>query len=685
MEWQVAPQGPNTNIDWSTLGPDRPVDPYLIWLDMVGLDVIGADNFASFYSGKLPVLLELAEPFDGLQGSPAEVPAVYREPIGSGKPAKFVSARVAPGMLRDLLLDKRIVRVQLELSKIPDPAPGGYVATSQPGKGPQPAPDSTWLGVIDVGCAFAHAKYCSPASLGTPAKSRVKRIWDQSFARKPDAASANPARWAVAHKLDYGAELDTRAIEQALTGWPDELSCYADVGFKPLLESRALHGLGVLDMAAGHPSPLLAGPPPMNVEADKASSLPIVFVQLESLESRDTTLSSLGAHVLDGLRWMIDRVEHHSPAKDGKRDPSRKLVANLSYGGLAGPHDGSSVLECALDELIELRGNLAVVLSAGNAYDIQSLTHAKIDLSSDKPGVFQWQAQPDDPTDNFLEIWFPGTDVDDVRVLVTTPGGVRSPPLAPNSTSLLREADAAGPVLAGAIFRSNAANGRKRALFLLALQPSAPRGGGLQSAPAGLWRVEVQTSRAPPMEVHAWVERDDYVAGNISRRQQSSLIVPRDDPTFVPDHGLNSLAHGRHTIVAGGYCLADRKASDDTGSGPGLGVGTRRGPDVSAPSDAARSTPGLLVSGATTGVVNRMSGTSIAAPAVARWIANWFASTPGPLSIGDLRMAMDAVKQREGDHRLAPILLDPELQPALGSGQASVASVVQGSALVLPS
>ncbi len=677
MEWHPAPLGPKTNIDWTQFGLKRPVDPYLIWLDMVGLDAIGTANFKTLYSGKLPVLLELAAAYSGQEGLPAEVPPVYRDPIGTGAAARFVSARVTPSNLHALLKNERVLRVQLELSKIPDAAAGDW---AKPGSSPEQAPSaSTWLGVIDVGCAFAHAKYCStPVPAAAPA-SRVKHVWDQSAARKPERAAAKQPRWAAADKLGYGAELDEAALQAALGAWPDEPQCYSAVGMAPLQERRVLHGLGVLDLMAGRPSPLLAGPPPPKNPPDSAAALPIAFVQLESLESRDTTLSSLGVHVLDGMRWMLDRVENQA----GKRDPYRKLVVNLSYGGLAGPHDGSSVLECALDELIEKRGNLAVVMSAGNSYDPERATHAKIDVSSDNPGSIHWRAQPDDPTDNFLEIWFPGTDVADVQLRVTAPGGVRSGPLLADSTWLLREAGASGPVLAGAMFRSHAANGEKRAMFLLALQPSEPRGGGPARAPAGTWKVEIENSRAASQEVHAWIERDDYVSGNLKRRQQSSLIDPGDG-SVTTDHGMSSIAHGRHTVVVGGYCLADRKAADETASGPGLGAGARQGPDISAPSDEARSTPGLLVSGATTGAAIRMSGTSAAAPSVARWVANWFASQQGSLSIGDLRAAMAAVAHRTGDQRLGPILLDPALRPTLGKGWAPATGVNQTTASALP-
>ena len=55
--------------------------------------------------------------------------------------------------------------------------------------------------------------------------------------------------------------------------------------------------------------------------------------------------------------YALDLCKAHTP-----------LAVNISYGTFAGPHDGSSLLESALDELLAMgRKNFAIVLAAGNA------------------------------------------------------------------------------------------------------------------------------------------------------------------------------------------------------------------------------------------------------------------------------------------------------------------------------
>ena len=52
------------------------------------------------------------------------------------------------------------------------------------------------------------------------------------------------------------------------------------------------------------------------------------------------------------------------------RRPQAGVVVNPSCGTMAGAHDGGSILECAIDELISLLdGRLNVVLPAGNSYE----------------------------------------------------------------------------------------------------------------------------------------------------------------------------------------------------------------------------------------------------------------------------------------------------------------------------
>lgn len=656
MAWhtlgETKPGDRLVGIDWD--GPEFAqvrLDPYLIWLDMVGNDTIGKDRFAAEYGGALSVLVELKRPFvQPLAG--IAIPKVYQTPLGRGEAARFVSARVAPDKLRQLLLSGDVERVQLELAKVPgtDAADGDVAAVPPVRDNFRP---ETWIGVIDVGCAFAHGQYRITPASGDHDTSRVRYLWDQGLADRPTP-------WRQVHGLGYGVELGPHEIDAAMCGLPDERGCYESAAMPELVDGRVQHGYGVMDLAAGGSSPLVTGPPPLGTPA--ACMQPIVFVQLESIERRDTSISSLGVAVLDGLRWMIDRVErHHYPApSDPGRDPATRLVVNISYGGLAGPHDGTSVLEAAIDELVEQRDNLVVVLSAGNSYDEELKVHGELDVSHDHPGELHWEIQQDDRTDSFLEIWFDGDAdapvLDEIEIVVRPPSG---PPQAIKvDSSRVLPGDGSGRPIAGAFFRRHVANGDNSAMCLVAIGPTVGDG---NCAPAGTWTVTIVNHSNTVVHLHAWIERDDYVAGNLNRRQQSWLADPGNG-TVTSTYGLSSMAHGKHTVVVGGYCLSDGMAAVDTASGPSRGNDARDGPDLSAPSDENRALRGVLVAGSTTGVVNRLSGTSAAAPSVTRLLADRCLVQTGDVSIEQVRQWLkgnDWTPAPENDQRrTGPVSLD---------------------------
>ena len=84
---------------------------------------------------------------------------------------------------------------------------------------------------------------------------------------------------------------------------------------------------------------------------------------------------------------------------------------NLSYGTIAGPHDGTGQFEAAIEELISARQTpLRVGLPAGNHY--LARCHASFALPKASPNgcqvhQLQWRAQPDSRAASFMEIWLP--------------------------------------------------------------------------------------------------------------------------------------------------------------------------------------------------------------------------------------------------------------------------------------
>ena len=604
---------------------DRRIDPYLLWNDAIGFR-----SFGLRAGEKLVVQIELAAPFkDQLAQLPGvEVPPVYSVPIGSGTTtSRFVTARVDAKWIWTLMMQKGVRRVQLELAHLPPlsaPAhqpdqitrPAGHATL---GHSATPAPSRTWLGVIDDGCPFAHERLRDPAGA-----SRVRLLWD------PAARAGAPGAGVLPARLGYGREY--RPDRAGPIQGADEQAHYAAFDMPDFPVRRATHGCGVLDLLAGQPNPL-----PMQFEAgahatDRAGMLPVAGVLLPKDALDEGCRTGFGVRVLDALRYLVDAVERYHQA-NGSRDPTVRLVVNLSYGSLAGPHDGSSILESAMDELIHERGNLAIVLAAGNTIDPVRPTHAL--MVSDGKAIqprLAWQIQPDDRTDSFVEIWFDAdVDLDRVALRVTAPGGATHAVRVGDAMALKR----CGTVVAGVVFARRSALGTSGTMALIALIAADPIDGA-PGAPGGTWTIDLDY-RGAKGSVHAWIERDDLVPGQGRRRQQSwfdGLSAEAEPLRYT----LSSIAHGRYTTVVGGMRLADGSVPSYSASGPSRNRRGRQGPDISAPSDRGRVTTGLRVAGTLTGISQVFSGTSAAAPIAARWIANWFArQPPGHLDVQQLR------------------------------------------------
>ena len=203
-----------------------------------------------------------------------------------------------------------------------------------------------------------------------------------------------------------------------MNGLLDEQSCYRMSGYPAIGNRHATHGTHVMDLATGYPSPLRTVPLLNKAAfADKPHDADIVFVQLPQVVGGRQISGLLRANVFDAVQYVIDCTPKDPPA-----------VINLSYGTNAGPHDGTSVLEMALDWLIENHRRtyrtkpVTLVMPSGNSRE--SRLHACAEIKGEKTSVFHWHNLPDDPSDSFVELWFP--EGAKVSVRVTTPDLVTS-------------------------------------------------------------------------------------------------------------------------------------------------------------------------------------------------------------------------------------------------------------------
>lgn len=639
--------------------PTRPggllANPYYEWAV--------ATDFA--YYGKsaqwLPMLIELHERtaqefarqvFDlqkleeREQGWAAEIrvpPFFANPPERLVRPLRFISvlatrkflqrinAGEAPGQL--------IRRFELGRATIP------YTLKANPGERETPLefadfPPVVITGVIDDGIAFSHNRFWS-----TNDTTRIEYFWDQ---RKP---STWWPYWPYWPHWNYGHEIskrdpydgiDTLMQTSKYVALVDEDEVYrrsafldfARPGHKPLA-GRVSHGTHVMDVAC-HLDPMPA-----------RGTRPIIAVQLPCATVADTSGATLGPQVFEGLCYIICRAATiASTAMTGQLP----VVVNVSYGTIAGPHDGSSTFEVALDHLLDLCNPLdtngfpttppfRVVLPAGNNH--LSRCHARVSLSPGQQRELAWRVLPDDWTESYVEIWLPN-GASSLTFNITAPDGQTTG--AFSAGNKLVHGSVAVPL--AIVFYYPPGLVGPRALVWFGLAPTSAPDGGLPVAPAGVWRIGIDNPGVTQVDdIEAWIQRDDSAPGYARRGRQSYFddpdygryndggreievdADPRTIASYVKREGtLNAMATGTEPIVIGGFRRSDRVAASYSASGrklhpPGPASSSDIAPQAMTPSEDAPSHRGVLAAGTRSSSCSPMNGTSVAAPRAARLLA----------------------------------------------------------------
>jgi hypothetical protein len=649
---------------------DLPVacDPYLRWalqtqwmgFARMGL-WLGAKNCDAEDEYSVGILVEASDPIriQALREI-AKVPDFYSEPLSQGgKPSLFAAARIKLSSLAKLVHHFPDLKWKLSAPLKPQDAspPGsakGYlgrrvapagvpvrtISVSTPSCSQavgQAAVRGGTVAVIDFGCPFLHSSFSTPQGDA----SRVVALWDQGDVR-PDVP------WLVPCTAGYGGELGASALRAAWensrdpdcdldeAGYYKELSYLVDYEDPRSRVYRVEHGAHVMDVAGGVVNPV-------NGESDAASRANLVFVQLPYQTATDSSGGSLGAYLLDALRYILRISDENAP-----------LVVTVSYGSTAGPHDGTSLIERAMDELLLQRPlNTAIVLSAGNSRCAG--LHVKRRARGEASAMFRLAIAPGDTTDTFVEFWYPKPTRGVLQFRARLPGGEWSQWLEPDSSVELHD-NVTHETVAALINQSSVPNGQ-RSMALLAMRPTeAPDGDTGSLAKPGIWEVEARLNGAQEtdsVDIDAWVERDD--PRPFSNHKQTSFVglEPSD-----AENTLSSIATGRHTVVVGGFRGSDGVAVDYSSTGPRH---KKQWPMTHAVCERDSIDQGLRAAAVRSGETWLMNGTSVAAPVMARQIFNVLheAQSTGnkqPLDRAQLRQKLVALSRQRG----SPIRVDPD-------------------------
>jgi len=529
---------------------------------------------------------------------------------------------------------------------LPPWEPGGVIPeVVDPVVGPPPGgwpSDTVVVGIIDDGIAFGHERFRTMSH-----GSRVQCFWRQDgpmqvpssvpygreICKEPDS-SGRPGIDALVTQCTVAGVLNEDKLYRRA-----ELINFGSPGHRSAAW-RVAHGTHVLDVAAGEDM------------AGDVLNRPIICVQLPTAFTQDSSLQ-LPMHrerLHDAIAYILNRADALS---DGDPLP---VVINFSYGNLAGPHEGTGPLEREMEDFLQAQGGrLRIVLPAGNSHLSRCHAQVSFDGSAGQIAALEWRVQPDDRTPSFVQVWLPDTPAlpagaHRVRLSIVTPGGIETPLVGETHNTGVHVVNDAGEIICEARYAFEPAP-TQRGVFLITLQPTArlkplPAPDTFRVAPPGVWTIKLHNALLGAADlVHAWIQRDDPPMGYPSLGRQSyfdQLCYVRFDaqgeeieedahpeqvasPCHVKRAGLiNALATGNQTIVAGGYLRKElRFARYSAGGTPDPAF---RRPDAALVSDDSRVHAGILAAGSRSGSMFAINGTSVAAPQLARWVADQLAA-----------------------------------------------------------
>lgn len=509
-------------------------------------------------------------------------------------------------------------------------------------------PDIVVTAVIDDFIGIAHERFRA-----APARTRLRHHWIQGIESIDPVHGGRPT-------VAIGQEFGSAEIDALLAGTASEPAFYRALDAE--LQRRAgvnagvpglkfeegdyrrpigfneTHGTHIMDLAGGAPMGTL-----------DADARPLVGVELPALATIETNGARLDAFVLQAVQRILNWCDDwHLPAGGTARVG---VVINLSYGITAGPKTGRGFLEREIARLLDARNAEGlpskIVLPAGNSY--RSHLTGAVSVTQGQARALDWRILPQDRSSSYLELRLPAAA--SCALTLTPPHGPAETVAMPApGAGIAREWRRDGQVL-GAIYAQPSPTEAGITRVILALGPSTRYGPGQHVTPAGAYGISLAHTGTgtdeTSLDVTLDVQRDDTPSGFPIHGRQSYLEdahIGRRDPVtkdYAAPHSDSAVkwtgslsayaTHpGEHVFVVGG-AYPDSRAPDATAdrrdparygaAGPSRGANARN-PDLAAVCEEGRMIGGMLAAGAFSGAGSVFSGTSSAAPQIARAIVD---------------------------------------------------------------
>lgn len=418
------------------------------------------------------------------------------------------------------------------------------------------------IGIVDSGFDLTH-----PGFQDAQGRTRILAAWDQ--VNLVGATGAPPPAFG------YGVEYTSATIDEYTSAQQVVVvKNHADAG---------AHGTYVAGIAAGNGAP-------HGTYKGIAPGADLILVTYRN----DVPVAG-SAYVLDA----IDYIRRRAMAA------GRPVVINLSQGDNLGAHDGTSLLERAIDHVVQ-EGRALVVVSAGNERGGPAGHHArgKVVQGCELALSFMLLESPERVVDgDTIELWYGGSDR--LAVALQAPGGEKSDFVEPGGGEVVVEF-AAGNRARICSQLGHPTNGDNRIGITL------ERGAGWGEC---LWRLVVRGDRVVCGDFDAWADRPNAVTVIDFRSHQSDAST------------ITLPGNARHAITVGGFVSRPASCGHPSevkgGFARGSSIGpTRDGrikPDLTAPSTLIKA-PRIRKDNCPPRYDSR-SGTSMAAPHVTGVIA----------------------------------------------------------------
>ncbi len=446
----------------------------------------------------------------------------------------------------------RVLGYELDLA-LPDARVTG-VHTGPPGR----RGAGVIVAMIDSGIDYQH-----PAFRDTLGQSRILAIWDQALAAQ---GSEQPPTG-----FTYGVEYRTQEINLALAS----ASPLASVRHQDD-PAAGFHGSHVSGIAAGNgrptaPQPTFVGVAP---EAD--------IVVVANNRGRAGGERGLGdsADTLDAVQYILTLAAAQS----------RPVVINQSQGDNVGAHDGTSLLERGIANLIT-GGGRVLVKSAGNEGARDRHAQGTAALNQSQSVRF---TVPGGTREVVIDVWYAGADR--INCAIVPPGGTTTAAVVPPNTTTINLSNGNTAFVDADL--DDPDNHDNRTFVRLSR--------GTQGAvAAGTWTLVLTATTVVDGRWHAWIQRNSssrFLAPFVNR--SSTISIPGTSRAVIT---VGSYLTRNGTPVGG---LSDFSSRGPTRDG-------RQAPTLAAPGEELMST----LPPSPPGSFGLLAGTSMAAPMVAGTVA----------------------------------------------------------------